>query len=74
MITDRTTLAELHRIAREHRVQSITLEYPPHGRSGVAARIERIDRVVVVRVGATVAEAIAAALAEMASLKMEQAS
>ena len=65
MITDKTTLAELERIAREYRIQSILLERPPNGRSGVAARLERADRVVVVRSGATVADAIAAALAEL---------
>jgi hypothetical protein len=67
VITERTTLTELEAIAREHHVQSILLERPPNGRSGVACRVERADRVVVVKTGATVAEAIAAALGELAS-------
>lgn len=70
MITPQTTLAQLETIAREYRVQSILLERPPNGRSGVACRMERVDRVVVVKTGATVADAIAAALAELAMRPM----
>jgi hypothetical protein len=67
MITEKTTLAELDALAREHHVQSIQLERAPNNLRAVAARVERRDRCVVVKTGDTVAEAIAAAMAALAT-------